>query len=233
MNPKASSDLIEKLAKIKALADDASSDEECKTAMLMFQRLLDKHGMKVSDVVVEADHNEVIEKDVYGAKSISGWMSLFHSIIASHFRCVPVRRVDKSGNKVTHTDLQFIGFENDSMLAAEAFSTSIKAAKRLFKRFWQENPRTWMYYDSENTSRTKYLIGFAYGLHAAYKAQEDSGCLGIIVTTPPEVKEHVSGFKKSNRKFSQRTDDRYGSAGYTAGFNVGKGDRLSEDSESA
>ncbi len=231
----ADAELLERLRKIKALADDAQDDHECQTAMLMFQRLLEKNGLDVAEVDAAAPESERPEEtDVFAGVRIEKWRHCLHVEIASHFRCIPVTmRKWRSGQPDMQT-LQFIGHRRDAAIAKEAFQTALSASERLYSRHklrmleQEALGEWWSRGDTPNFSR--YMLGFALGLEAAYKQQEAETTFDIILTTPPDVREFVDGMGLQKRTYNAHDAPQDGNthAGYADGFNVGRGDRLPE-----
>lgn len=238
--------LLEKLSRVRALADDAKNEHEGRTAMLMFQRLLDKHGLNVSDVEVyegSAQQGEQIDTQAaFGAQRVETWIALLHVTIAKHFRCVPaIERKYRGAGKNRYSTLQFIGHTTDAQIAAEAFKTALTVADRMFARYELERLQTealmpvfsslLLPKETPREMRNGYYVGFVSGLEAAYKQQEAETTFDIIITTPADVLEAVKGYK--SRNISANGGGQRGSeseaAGYKDGFNVGKGDRLHVD----
>ena len=231
--PLPDNDLLERLRKIKALADEAQDDHECQTAMLMFQRLLTKNGLDVVEIDVPTPADEPpAEVDVHSGQRIDTWMHYLHCVIANHFGCVPVTQKCGRGSRLVMQTLLFIGHSRDTTIAAQAFTTALAAADRLYSRhqlramedaalsfgFGMRAP--------DKPNRGRYMLGFADGLQAAYRQQEAESTFDIILTTPADVLAAVAGF--ANRKFNIRACKQDGNteAGYGDGFNVGRGDRL-------
>lgn len=229
-------DLLEKLRKIKALADEAKDDHECQTAMLMFQRLLTKNGLDTAEVQINGDPEETPEEiDLHSAARIENWMHYLHSAVAKHFRCVPVCTALRRNGKLIRRTLQFLGHKRDATIAAEAFQTALAAAGRLYRRHelaMLEDAA--LSYDrcagnQLKPSRSHYMIGFAAGLQDAYRRQEADSTFGIIITIPADVLAAADDYKGIRLHTSAAKRDGNTSAGYTDGFNVGRGDRLPQE----
>ena len=61
--------LLDKLRKVKALADDAKDEAEGTAALLAFQRLLSKNGLSEQEVQIELDGED--EDEVNRVESLS------------------------------------------------------------------------------------------------------------------------------------------------------------------
>jgi hypothetical protein len=232
-------ELLEKLKKIKALADEAQDDHECQTAMMMFQRLLTKNGLDVAEVEAMPDTcaEKPEETDVYEGTRIEKWRHYLHMVIAQHFRCIPVTMTRYTGLRMEQHKqiLQFIGHRRDVQIAAEAYATALAAGERLYSRHRLRVLEAEAFGDvvtlrslGGTPNYSRYMLGFGLGMEAAYKRQEAEATFDIILTTPSDVLEHVKGFRKRTFNAKAAPQDGNTSAGYADGFNVGYGDRLTE-----
>ena len=226
-------ELLEKLRKIKALAEDAKDDHECQTAMLMFQRLLAKNGLDAAEVPVESEpEGKPEEIDLHSAARIENWLRYLHSVVASHFRCVPVGARQRRGGKTVTQTLQFIGHKRDVTIAAEAFNTALAAAGKLYRRhelaMLEDTALAYGFDDAKQLkpNRSRYMMGFAMGLQAAYRRQEAENTLGIILTVPADVLAATDGLKHRRLHANVPRQDGNASAGYADGVSVGSGNRL-------
>lgn len=230
-------DLLEKLRKIKALADDAKDDHECQTALLMFQRLLAKNGLDAAEVQMEGEPDETPEEiDLHSAARIESWLHYLHSAVAKHFRCVPVCTLLRRDGKTARQTLQFVGHRRDAAIAKEAFQTALAAAGRLYRRHELATlERDAMLYALGGVkplkpSRSRYMMGFAMGLQSAYCQQEAKSTFDIILTVPADVQAAVAGYKNKSLRASVSKRDGNASAGYADGFSVGSGNCLPQES---
>lgn len=220
--------LLEKLRRIKALADDAKNDHECQTAMMMFQKLLAKHGLTASEVTFEEEREEVDKISVHNGTRIETWLHYLHCIIAKHFRCVPVTKSAYRGSgKNRYQTLQFIGHSADVEIAAEAFKTAKLCADRMYaRRVRVELENEALGYPSRKIDKNKYFTGFGFGLETAYKKQEAETTFDIILATPADVLEAVSGFRQKSRSVDCVAGDASAEAGFVDSNNVGRGNAL-------
>ncbi len=228
--------LLEKLSKIKTLADEAQDTHECQTALLMYQQLLNKHGLSSADVeLTAAMQAETIEEvAVYTGRRIAKWMRYLYTTVAKHHRCVAAINKVLRGSTVYWQTLQFIGHKQDAEIAAEAFKTALDAAFRLYNRYLLQKAASSTCFalpgngQSERNNRSRYMMGFAHGLEAAYRQQEAETTFDIIIMVPADVREHVSGYGKHTIRDDAPIADSNMVAGYNDGFNIGRGDRLAE-----
>ena len=205
---------------------------ECQTALLMYQQLLEKHGLSTVDVELSAGlPMETIEQiAIYNGQRIPKWMSYLYATIAQHHRCIAARnKVARKCGGYQQT-LQFIGHKHDAEIAAQVFSTALAAADRLYNRYRIKKAanKTLQYTQRERGSYSRYMLGFVRGLEAAYQQQEAASTFDLIITVPDDVREHVRGYGKHITRSITPTADGNMIAGYNDGFNVGRGDRLAE-----
>lgn len=227
-------DLLEKLRKIKALADEAQDDHECQTAMLMFQRLLTKNGLCAAQVQVEAQPEETPDTvDLVQVRRVDTWLKYLYCVLAKHFRCVAVEHHTVNAQWEKVRTLQFIGLPRDVTIAAQAFQTALAAAGRLYERHeLRALEDEALAYDTglpapDKPNRGRYMMGFAMGLHAAYRRQEAESTFAITLTTPADVLAAVAGFRDGKAADPRKVKrDGNTGVGYADGFNVGRGDRL-------
>lgn len=125
--------IIEKIRHLlnKTVANGATEDE-AKTAMLMAQKLMAKHGLTMSEVT--AVDNKVIHNMTDSIRR-EWWVDSLSRIISDNFRC---RVYAMPGLKKTYHYV-FLGFKEDSEIAKEVFKFAAQyiqyAAKKFLKEF--------------------------------------------------------------------------------------------------
>ena len=214
--------LFEKLRKLKALADEAQNESECQTALLMFQKLLKKNGLTAAAVEVREDAPDSLRRETTReGRRVETWVRRLNLVIARHFRCFSLYK-----REAGWTLISLYGHDDDVRIAASAFKAAYGAAIRLcdnYRLFCLENEA--LRIPCDKFDRNAYLIGFTEGLEAAYKRQEASGELGLMIVTPPDVVRAVAGFKRRNFTATVSDGDSL-NAGYNDGFSVGQGNAL-------
>jgi len=181
----------EKLEKIKALALDAEGTEEGIAALLLYQRLLEKSEYDDSDI--GQDSNEVVRLEVYSAGRISQGIKGLASVIPQHFRCITYLERHPGEMKI-----MYAGHPDDVNLAIETFNTALMVIIENVNRKRKNEQMS-------KSSVSSYYHGFSFGLDMAFKEQEESGSLSIIITTPPEVNAIAQNFKI--HKYDASIDD--------------------------
>ncbi len=221
--------LLEKLRHIKALADDGQCEHECQTALLMFQKLLKKHGLSERDVPIDDAAKEEIKKEqVYENASVPLWVRYLHNIVARHFRCMPVSDRYTRAGRTTRQVLTFIGHENDTRIAQAAFDAAYHAAQRMCAERQAIAQRARKLFGGATLAfnNTDYLIGFVNGIDEAYKNQEAESGTALIVTTPSDVLAAVEDLPTQRHRMRETRNLDSAQAGYIDGNNIGRGDAL-------
>lgn len=220
--------LLEKLRKLKALADDGKNEAECQTALLMFQKLLKKNNLSEAEVKLSKSVTEekVDENVLTSYQRVPEWVKIIHAAISEHFRCVGVLHRDHVKGV---TWLQFYGHTTDILIAARAFEAAIAAAERLVNecklRFLEDSVLNGCEYEF---NKAHYLKGFAVGLNTAYQqAEKADNELALIVQTPNDVLEAVKHMKyEKHRPLNPLEFDDSFMVGHDDGHNVGAGNRI-------
>lgn len=217
--------LLEKLRKVKALADDAKDEAEGTAALLAFQRLLSKNGLSEQEVQIELDGED--DADVNRVESLSrakleSWQVSIHAAMAEHFRCKSmITNSYASGRRVQI--LKYVGMVTDPLLATEAFKSAIAVVSAM----WKKKKKEYMgRYYNETAARNSYMIGFRHGMVTAFKEQEAKKELGLILVRDKRVDESMADLKKVRNRRVTVDGSGLREAGFTDGNNFGKGNAL-------
>ena len=166
--------VIDKIKKLLALANDGANDNEAQAALLMAQKLMAKHNVhvEVSDMketVAYAQEECVHRYDAAYRKPLA-------HVIADNFRCKFFLR----GNQVV-----FFGRDFDARVAKEAFEYAYEFAMREGNKL--ENA-AYSKYGSARGVHSSYTAGFIAGLKSALEAQSTA----LIVVTPQDVTDEFA-----------------------------------------
>lgn len=225
---KIADELMDKLRKIKALADDAKDENEGIAALLAYQRLLTRNGLNEQDVDVELDDDgeEVNRVDCLTRSRVDVWKIMLHNTIGQHFRCMTLS--DKSrkwaGSYIKKVEtLKYVGMGQDPYLASQAFNTAVKVASAL----WNQKKHDFIRRGNDSpAAKNTYMSGFNEGMQKAFMEQEAREELGLILVRDKRVDESLSGLKTFTRRFSMDSNRGIRDAGYTDGNNFGRGNAL-------
>lgn len=204
--------LLEKLRKIKALADEASDTAECHAALLMYQKLLAQNGLDEAEVVFDTEEDETIEElETFEAGRLCEYIRVLHACCAKHFRCMSAHQKTAKGRR-----LFFVGHAKDALLAKHAFLTALEAGRRLADKRKTENK-------DYRFNKNQYLLAFAIGFNEALERHEAENELSLVVTTPADVVEYCAGFRKARPFRNSLHAAREAMLGHADGNNVGRG----------
>ena len=165
--------VIEKIKKCLALANNNANENEAKAALLQAQKLMAKYNVQVEqsgeETIAYASEQCVHRYDAAYRKPLA-------HVIAQNFRC----EFYLIGGTIT-----FFGRDFDAKVAKEAFDYAYEFAMKEGNKL--ENKA----YAEKGTARgvhSSYTAGFIAGLKEALEAQ----CTALMVVTPKDVKEEFS-----------------------------------------
>ena len=203
---------IEQIAKIRRLAEDAQGTEEAQTALLMYQKLLVKHGLSEADIVIK-NSTQVIEENSLTVERLEKWILHLFMMIGKQFRCKTITRKIEYVVKHSNTSLMFLGEEADVEIAKAAFLTAKETAERMLKLSREKS--------HYKVNRSEYMLGFVTGLERAYKEQVVE--FGLCVVIPESVTKELEGRKYKNQEHKIDLKSSISSfQGYTDGFETGQ-----------
>ena len=165
--------VIEKIKKCLALANNNSSEEEARVALLHAQKLMAKY-----DIQVEMTEEEVISysQEMCVHRYDAAYRKPLARVIADNFRC----ELFLKGGKVV-----FFGRDLDARIAKEAFEYAYEFAMKEGNRLENKS------YAEHGTARgvhSSYTAGFISGLKQALDAQ----CTALMIITPQDVKDEFA-----------------------------------------
>jgi hypothetical protein len=202
------------MKRIKKLLDRAESNysAEADSALLKAQQLMIQNGISKDDIE-DIDLQPVIEKQAYHSQT-SLWQGKVAYIIAANFRCKCYWHIDyQSGTK--KKIMTFVGFEEDTVIATEAYLYAIALVNRNIRKIRKRYPRVTIKY--LNTYKT----GFLDGLHAKFKDQVEKNDWGLVLVTPVRVTEYFSSLGTVPTKTRKIVESKNENA-YQQGFLDGK-----------
>lgn len=218
--------VMEKIRRALALANDRANDAECETAMLMAQRLMTKHGIEMSEV--EADEQpsrEVIHENITDRGRTPYWKKALASVIADNFRCYNYTRTGGGLSRIV-----FLGVKGDVELAKELFEFAVNVLDRGVKKFMRDlKKERGGVLSNANGIRNDYIIGFIDGLRKKFHDQVEELCLTPMLVKDDalvEVYNHMA-FTRGRSSSVQRGYDKSAySSGHREGSSLSKHSRL-------
>ena len=171
--------VIEKIKKLLALADNNPNENEAKTALLQAQKLMAKYNVSVEITEGEEAIAYAQEKCVH--RYDAAYRKPLARVIANNFRCEYFLR----GSQIV-----FFGRDMDARIAKEAFEYAYEFAMREGNKL--EN-KAYAEYGTARGVHSSYTAGFIAGLKEALEAQ----CKALIIVTPQDVKDEFADMSKS------------------------------------
>jgi hypothetical protein len=211
--------VMTKIRKALALANDGASDHECETALLMAQRLMTKYGIDMSEVEsqdTDEQGKEVVHENVTERGRTPYWKKALSNVIADNFRCYNYTRTGGGKSRIV-----FLGTKEDVALAKELFDFAVNVLEKSVRKYLREQRRERGDDFNSTGVRNDYIIGFIDGLRAKFKEQVEELCLTPMLVKDNEViAEHDRmRFRRSSSSSIQRGFD---SGAYSSGHREGK-----------
>ena len=239
--PMTASVVIDKVRKLRSVAQRSTNQNEAHNASLLAQRLLAEHHLADHQVGEEvAHHGEPIVHvpivEVFREFEQWEWM-LAHSI-CTNLRCSRVYQYhgwDPDARKTTRS-LITVGRKSDVMVAIEVYQAASEACARLADDHVSERKAQHRWADipysrrDAQTWRDSFTYGFYHGLDAKFRDQvKQLGSMALVLVAEQEVKDKYDELTKgfgTARARATRTGDResYG-AGRIAGSMTDTGPR--------
>lgn len=171
--------VIEKIKKCLALANNNPSEAEAQAAMLQAQKLMAKYNISV-EITDEAEAISYSqEKCVH--RYDAAYRKPLASVIADNFRC----RYFLQGSRIV-----FYGRATDAAIAKEVFEYAYEFAMKEGNKL--EN-KAYAEYGSARGVHSSYTAGFIKGLKDALGAQ----CTALMIITPQDVKDTFAEMSKN------------------------------------
>ena len=179
-------DIVEKIKKLLALADDSknNSDEEAKAAMLKAQALMAKYDISVEEVE-EQEEPEYAHEMCEHKWDYAYRIPLAH-VLSENFRCKTYCR----GKRIV-----FMGHPSDAKICKATFEFAYSFIQKRGNQIY--NKRYSMGYPTKGVFNS-YANGFISGLKEAFDVQ----CRALAIVTPPDV---VSKFEEISQGWKHRS----------------------------
>lgn len=181
------SDIIIKIKKVLALANDNPSVEEGQTAMLLAQKMMAENSISMAEVnTIKNYKKEVIDQVIEESSKSAWWHQSLSTIIADNFKCfVYTNRkhifTDKKFEGVT--SIKFVGLKDDVELAKEVYLYAIEIITYNYKNYVKQNSDRL----SKKGIKNSYIWGFLDGLRDKFAEQVKNNSWGLIIVKDPEV----------------------------------------------
>lgn len=170
--------VIEKIKKCLALANNNPSEAEAQAALLQAQKLMAKYNVQV-----EMTEEEVLSysQEMCVHRYDAAYRKPLAHVIADNFRC----KYFLQGSRIV-----FFGRDTDARIAKEAFEYAYEFAMKEGNKL--EN-KAYAEYGSARGVHSSYTAGFIAGLKQALEAQ----CTALMIVTPQDVKDEFADMSKN------------------------------------
>lgn len=235
-----SEELMEKIRKVAALADNAGTEGEAMAAALMLQRLMNKHGLVAEDIRDAAPEEKVVANDEGERMGrICTWKGTLAQVIAKNFRCESYWSYGYDFETWSkYVTLRFVGLEEDVKAATELYKMTVSAIYRLSDKYtnarWRKDKVNGIHWSRSDSILigNSYKMGFIQGLAKAFKKQVADQTQAIVLTKDALVVEAVEALNlsstgKSSAEYYKSYHAR--KAGEEDGKQFGEGNAVAND----
>jgi|GEM_PF-2492048 len=220
--------VLDKVRKLRRVAERTTNRHEAENALLLAQRLMAEHDLAEAEAggVQEGGDVHAVDADLTG-RAVAWRVALAHAV-APNFRCLfYLDRVADRADGRRATVIRFVGRQRDVAVAVEVYQQAAHAAGRLAAAHVQERRREDGWGLSPAGARilgTSFLKGFASGLTQRFEAQRhEHREWALVLVREPAVDEKFAdllGPTSSTWRSSSRLVE---PGAWGAGFEAGKG----------
>ena len=219
-------EVIEKVKKILAVAENNPFPEEAQTALLKAQKFMLENGLSMLDVEFKnkKEVKEVTDKTIYESTRMSWYHKNLLVIIGDNFKCQSYTSTRRSGTKAC-----FIGLKQDVELAKEVYMCAVNTLEFCSKNYVSRHKKP-----GTNATRIKndFMLGFIKGLKDKFKEQVKVNNFALMLIKDNAVIEAIKMKKLHKVQGSPirvNNDQSAKQAGYTQGRNFQNNTRMIAD----
>lgn len=233
------SPIDQKIKKIIAMIDGATSEGEARAASLALQRLLVANHMTMDDVDMGTVEPEVNTQAETVGKRVPTWVKILVGVIAANYRCryyistsYGTYDLWNSRRTIDAVNFIFVGEGDDAAVATGCFRATKHAIESCFKRFCAERTASGAKgFGRKSGVKNSYCLGFIEGLEQSYEEQvKQDETMALAVVVPESVDRYMDEkltFRKAKRTtVTVSSDQSIWDSGKTDGYGFGRGDRL-------
>lgn len=199
-------DIIEKIKKILALAENNPNENEAVAAALKAQKLMAKFHIEEQELGEEITEKNIDKLECVVNGKSQKWKLQLASVLANNFRC----RIYLINGNVT-----FYGYEEDIKICSEVFYSLYNIGVKLSDKAKREARK-------ENGTATGVRNTFCYGFVQGIKSELEKQCTALMIVVPKEVNdsytEMTKGFSQKKTSIRISSNKRI----YDKGFQSGK-----------
>lgn len=200
--------VIEKIKKILALAENNPNENEAVAAAMKAQALMAKFHIEEKELGEEVTENNIDSLECVVNGKSQKWRIQLASVLAKNFRCKLF---------LTNGNVTFYGYDEDVKICSEVFYSLYKIGVKLSDKKKREMRKE---YGTATGVRNTFCLGFVKGIQSELEKQ----CTALMIVVPKEVndgfKEMVDNgnWKTKNSGLRISSDSRI----YNEGFMSGK-----------
>lgn len=215
--------VLERVRKLRAVAERTTNQNEAETALLLAQRLMVEHDLDERSIET-ADHGDVGVSDLDGdacAHRAAAWRNALACVVAENFRCVYYIGWGK-GQASSLRIIRFVGRTADVRLAVEVYRQALLAATRLAGLHVAARKRPRVKRSTLLLWRKSFLFGFSAGLGQRFAQQrEEHPEWGVVLVRDPEVDKALDVLLEGGTRWFSRASAAIEQGAWGAGFRAG------------
>jgi hypothetical protein len=213
--------VLEKVKKLLALANNNSSKSESENAMLMAQKILAENGLSMSDVEKQEQKKQPVNEGFTPRLSrMPWWHGQLAGVISQNFKCEFLVQYYHLNNAHTGSCIHFFGHPDDMEICRHVYLFALQQIDVLSRRYVKAYKARC--YGSVNSAGIKndYISGFICGLRDKFRKQVESNQWALAIQSDEEVraakKRKITGKKAKTRIHSAGSTEAK-AAGYKQG----------------
>ena len=199
-------EIIEKIRKIMALAENNPNENEAFSAALKAQKLMAQYHIKEKDLGQEVNERNVNNLACVVSGKVQKWRISLAMVLAKNFRCKVY---------LLNNDVVFMGFEEDTEICKEVFYSMFKIGNKLADKKKREMRSK---YGTAKDVKNTFCMGFVNGI----KNELEKQCTALMIVVPKEVNEEFNKKFANTKKKSMSMRIDVNSGIYNEGFIKGK-----------
>lgn len=198
--------IIEKIKKIMALAQNNPNENEALAATLKAQKMMAEFHVEEKDLGDDVTESNIDEMIVKLSGKTQKWRIALAQTLAKNFRC----RLYLIDGNVT-----FYGYVEDIQICSEVFRSLYVIGSKLSDKAKREARKQ---YGTASGVRNAFCLGFVAGI----KKELEKQCTALMVITPKEVNESFEEKTKHMKSKSASIKANTNSSAYNEGYQAGR-----------
>lgn len=200
--------IIEKIKKIMALAENNPNENEAIAAAMKAQRLMAEYHIEEKELGEEITESKIDSMECVVSGKTQKWKLQLAVMLAKNFRC----KIYLNNNNVV-----FYGYEEDVKICSEVFYSLYRIGVKLSDKLKRE---TRQQTGTAKGIRNTFCVGFVAGI----KSELEKQCTALMIVVPKEVNEEYNKMSTRMNFVNKSTAVKLGADRnvYNKGFQSGK-----------